>query len=142
MMAGKKKSNLVEQDSSLGGKIQTTAVINQLTVGAHKDKISFTSFSLSGEENEVVTDMVKNERDVLLTIDLQMPDKKFPAIEVKGKLKDYKISKTCDAPSIINIQFSSNQVQQIANYIRSEEEISLTFTECEPELDFNESEQE
>ena len=121
----------------LGGKVETTAVINQLTVGCHKDNISFTSLSLKGKENEVITDMVKNERDVLMTIDLQMPDKQFPAIQVKGKMKGYTISKTCDAPKIINIQFSSNQVQQLTNYIRSKEEIKLVFTECEPELDFN-----
>ena len=120
----------------LGGKVETTAVINQLTVGCHKDNISFTSLSLSGEENEVVTDMVKNERDVLMTISLVMPDKNFPPIQVKGQLKGYTISKTCDSPKLINIQFSSGQVQQLTNYIRSEEEIKLSFVECEPELGF------
>lgn len=125
----------------LGGKVETTAVINQLTVGCHKDNISFTSLSLGGEENEIITDMVKNERDVLMTIALQMPDKQFPPIQVKGKLKGYSIAKTCDSPKLINIQFSSNQVQQLTNLIRSEEEIVLTFTECEPELDFEEREE-
>jgi len=122
----------------LGGKVQTTAVINQVTVGCHKDKISFTALSLSGQENEVITDMVKNEKDVLLSIDLQVPDDKFPPIQVRGKLKGYKISKTCDSPDLVNTQFSSSQVQQLTNYIRSEEKIVLTFTECEPELEFAE----
>jgi len=121
--------------------VETTAVINQLTVGCIKDNISFASLSLGGEENEVITDMVKNERDVLMTIALTMTDKQFPPIQVKGKLKGYSIAKTCDSPKIINIQFSSNQVQQIANLIRSEEEIVLTFTECEPELDFERGEE-
>ena len=139
-MSRKKKSEDKGQEAFsgvLGGKVETTAVINQLTVGCHKDNISFTALSLNGEENEVITDMVKNERDVLMTIGLQMPDKNFPPIQVKGKMKGYTISKTCDAPKIINIQFSSGQVQQITNYIRSEEEIALTFTECEPELNFD-----
>ena len=122
----------------LGGKVETTAVINQLNIGCHKDDISFTSLSLKGEDNEIITDMVKNERDVLIAIALQMPDKQFPPIQVKGKLKGYSIAKTCDSPKIINIQFSSNQVQQITHLIRSEEEILLTFTECEPELEFGE----
>ena len=138
----RKKSSMqkeVERTEGLpfiGKSIVTTAIINQLTVGCHQDKISLTSFSLSGEDNEVITDMVKNERDVLLEIDMEVPDDNFPDIQVKGKLKGYKISKTCDAPDIINIQFSSGQVQQLTNYIRTEQQIKLTFLEAEPELDF------
>ena len=143
-MAKKKKSENTQQGSFsgvLGGKVETTAVINQLNIGCHKDDISFTSLSLNGEDNEIITDMVKNERDVLIAIALQMPDKQFPPIQVKGKLKGYSIAKTCDSPKIINIQFSSNQVQQITHLIRSEEDILLTFTECEPELAFGEGEE-
>jgi len=124
-----------------GLKVKTTAVINQLSVGCHKDKISFKAISLTGDDNKVITDMVKNERDVLMTIDLPKPDKNFPPIQVKGKLKGYKISKTCDSPDVINVQFGSGQVEQLTNYIRSEEQISLVFLECEPELNF-ESEDE
>lgn len=122
----------------IGRMIMTTAVINQLTVGQHQDKISLTSFSLRGPDNEVITDMVKNERIVLLTIDLEKPDKNFPPIQVEGQLKGYKISKTCDAPDIINIQFSSGQVQQLTNYIRAEQEVVLKFVEKEPEFEFSE----
>ena len=132
-----------EKEKPLIGKIiKTTAVINQLTVGCHQDKISLTSFSLDGKDNEVITDMVKNERVVLLSIDLPKIDKNFPPIQVQGQLKGYKISKTCDAPDIINIQFSSNQVQQLTNYIRAEQEVVLEFIEKEPELEFSENDAE
>lgn len=136
----------VEQDEKaspiIGKAISTTAVINQLTVGCHQDKISLTSFSLSGPDNEVITDMVKNERVVLLTIDLEgKPDKNFPPIQVEGQLKGYKISKTCDAPDIINIQFSTGQVNQLTGYIRAEQEVVLKFVEKEPEFEFGEGEQ-
>jgi len=120
----------------IGKAIKTTAVINQLMVGCHQDKISLASFSLAGKDNEVITDMVKNERVVLLTIGLTKPDVNFPPIQVQGQLKGYKISKTCDAPDIINIQFSSGQVQQLTGYIRSEQEVVLKFVEKEPELEF------
>ncbi len=142
-MARKKQADTEQAAFSgvLGGKVQTTAVINQLTVGAHKDRISFTALSLSGPDNEVITDMVKNERDVLMTITLSAADEKFPPIQVRGKLKGYKISRTCDAPDVINIQFSSNQVQQITNLIRSEEQIVLSFVECEPELGFGQAQE-
>jgi len=80
--------------------------------------------------------MVKKERDVLLTIDLEVPDKQFPAVQVRGKLKGYTINKTCDAPNIINIQFSQGQASQLHGYIKSEQQIVLTFLEAEPELDF------
>jgi len=134
-MARKKNQ---EQALPFAGKsIATTAIINQLTIGCHQDKISLTSLSLSGQENEIITDMVKKERDVLLTINLEVLDNNFPPIQVRGKLKGYKISKTCDAPDIINIQFSSGQVQQLTNYIRGEQQIALTFLEAEPELDFD-----
>jgi len=143
-MARKKKDR--EQGTfsrTLGGKILTTAVINQLSIGAHKDKVSFTSLSLTGEQNETITDMVKNERDVLITIGLEPPgDKQFPQIQVKGKLKGYKISKTCDSPDVVNIQFSSGQVEKLTNIIRSEEKIELTFTECEPELEFGDGDKD
>lgn len=136
-MSRKKKTQERAQASfkgTLGGKVDTTAIINSLTVGTHKDKVSFTALSMSGEQNEVVTDMVKNERDVLMTISVVPQDKTFPPIQVRGKLKGYKISKTCDSPDVINIMFSSGQVEQITNLIRSEEQIDLTFTEVEPEL--------
>jgi len=132
-----RKKNQEKSLPFIGKLIATTAVVNQLTVGCHQDRISLTSLSLSGENNEVITDMVKNERDVLLTINLEKPDNNFPPIQVRGRLKGYKISKTCDAPDIINIQFSSGQVQQLTNYIRSEQQIALTFLEAEPELDFD-----
>jgi hypothetical protein len=125
----------------IGRQIKTKAVINQLTVGQHQDKISLTSFSLKGKDNEVITDMVKNERVVLLTIDLEKPDASFPPIQVEGQLKGYKISKTCDAPDIINIQFSSDQVHQLTNFIRAEQEIVLKFVEKEPELEFGDGEE-
>ena len=120
----------------IGKSIATTAVINQLTIGCHQDKISLTNLSLAGHDKEIVYDMVKKERDVLLTIDLEVPDKQFPAVQVKGKLKGYTISKTCDAPNIINIQFSQGQASQLHGYIKSEQQIVLTFLEAEPELDF------
>lgn len=84
--------------------------------------------------------MVKKEPDVLVTISLEKPDEKFPPIQVRGKLKGFKISKTCDAPDLVNVQFSSNQVQQITNLIRAEEKIVLTLTECEPSLEFPDGE--
>lgn len=146
-MSRTKKSQMqqkVESDETgmpiIGRTIKTTAVINQLTVGQHQDKISLTSFSLDGKDNEVITDMVKNERVVLLTIDLPKSDSNFPPIQVQGQLKGYKISKTCDAPDIINIQFSTDQVHQLANYIRAEQEVVLKFVEKEPELEFSEDE--
>ena len=131
-----KKKTKQKQDQVIGKAINTTAVINQLTVSCHQDKISLTSLSLSGVENEIITDMIKNESDVLLKIELPAPDKDFPPISVKGKLKVFKISKTCDTPNLINIQFSSDQVHQLTNYIRAEQEVSLEFIEAEPELDF------
>lgn len=93
--------------------------------------------SLSGEENEVITALVKEESEVFVTIDIAgMED--FHTIQVRGKLKAYKISKTCDSPDLINIQFSAGQVEQLTHLIRNGDEITLTFLECEPELDFKE----
>lgn len=119
--------------------IATTAVINSLKVGNHKDNISFTSFSIGAEDNEIIAEMVKTEAEVMVRIGLDIDEKQkeeFPDIEVKGKMKSFVINKTCDAPKIDGIQFSSGQVEQITNYIRAEEEIILTFTQLQQELDF------
>ncbi len=62
---------------------KTTAVINSITVGCHKDKVSFTSLSLSAKENEVVTNIIKEQSPVRIKIDLKKHDKDFPAIEVE-----------------------------------------------------------
>jgi len=145
-MAKKKKSQMqqqVEKDEKampiIGKEIRTTAVINQLTVGQHQDKISLTNFDIEAKDTEIIRDMVKNERLVLMTIELEgKPDKNFPPIQVEGQLKGYKINKTCDAPNIINMQFSSEQVHQITGYIRAEQQIILKFVEKEPEFEFGE----
>ena len=117
--------------------IETTAVINQIKVGCHKDDSSFTSFSSAAEDNEVMAERVKTEAEVLVKVGLETKDKNFPDIEVKGKLKSFTINKTCDAPKIDGIQFSSSQVEQITNYIRAEQEIILTFTQLQQELPFD-----
>ena len=84
-----------------------------------------------------MTDLIKQESDVFVDVDIDAM-KDFKTIQVRGKLKAYKISKTCDAPEIINIQFSASQVEQLTHLIRNGDEIKLTFLECEPELDFEE----
>jgi len=118
--------------------VETTAVINKLNVSAHKDGISFTSFSIGAEDNKKMAEMIKAEAEVIIKIGLKPKDSNFPDIEVKGVMKSFTINKTCDAPKIDGIQFSSGQVEQITNYIRSEEEISLTFTQLQQELQFEE----
>lgn len=115
--------------------IKTTAVINGLTVGCHTDKISFTALSLDAEQNEIVTDMVQTESPIKLRVSLPgKADPKFPTIEVEGVMKKYTINKTCDNPNITGIQFSSNQVCQIANLIRAEEKINLTIIQMQQNL--------
>lgn len=137
MTMAKKKGNLVSSANDVGSTINTTAIVNQLTVGAHKDKISFTALNLEPEQNEIVADMVKNERSVLMTIAIDgAPDPNLPPIQVSGQMKGYKIAKTCDSPNVVNIQFSSNQVSQLTGYIRGEHIILLKFTEKEPGFDF------
>lgn len=121
--------------------VATTAVINKLSIGLHKDGISFTAFSVGAKDNEKMAEMVKTEAEVMVKIgiDVKPKEKKnFPDIEVKGKLKSFTINKTCDAPKIDGIQFSTGQVEQLASYIRSEEEIQLTFTQLQQELQFEE----
>ena len=117
-------------------KIKTTAIINNIDVHCHADKISFTAFSLSPEDNECITNIIKEESPVRIKIDLQKSDKDFPPIEVEGTMKGFKISKTCDTPNIIGLQFSTRQVGQITNYIRSKEVISLTFTQIQKQIPF------
>jgi len=130
-MAKKDKKKIVYQ-------VTTTAVINKLDVACHKDNISFTSFNIEANDNEIMAEMVKTEAEVMILIAIKPKDKNFPDIEVKGQLKSFTINKTCDAPKIDGIQFSSSQVEQLTNYIRAEEEIQLTFTQLQQDLPFEE----
>lgn len=114
--------------------VRTTAVIHSIGVGCHSDSISFTAFSMDAGDNPLMTQLIKKESDVILRIDLEKPDKNFPRIEAKVKLKGFTIKKTCDSPKIANLQFSSDQIQQIANYVRSEQEIVLSLTQLQGEL--------
>lgn len=122
-----------EEPLKLGRSVVVSAKIKDLTVGKHSDKINWTDLNFSAAQSEIVTEMVKQECEVLVTIDLPTPDPKFK-MQSKATLKSSKISKTCDAPSLVNMQFSTKQVMQLSNLIRSEEEISLSITEIQPEL--------
>lgn len=124
----------------VGGSVETSAIINQLTIGAHTDQISFTALNIGneGDGDKVLRKIIKVESPVAMVIDLPTPDPKFPAIRVEGKLKSLKLNKTCDSPKIINIQFSSGQTEQLANYIRAEQEIKLKFIQIQEELPFEE----
>lgn len=113
---------------------KTTATIKELTIGVHSDKITFIGLNLNNAQNDLMSEMVKTESGVRLTLGLQTPDAEFPDIVVEGTLKSHKISKTVDAPNIKGISFTSHQVDRIANYIRSEEELSVTFTKIQNEL--------
>ena len=115
-------------------KVESLAVIKSCTVGCHTDKIHFSALSFNEKDNEILAHMVKNEEVVTVTIDLQKPDENFPPIQVEAKLKKCTINKTCDNPNLINMQFSSGQIEQLANYIRSEEEIKLTIQQKQQEL--------
>jgi hypothetical protein len=124
-----------------GGTIKATAVINQLTVGKHEDKISFTALHLSAKENEVISRIIQDESPVAIVLDLPKPDSKFPPIEVRGGIKKFTINKTCDIPALIGVQFSSAQVERIANCIRADQEISLKIVQLQGKL-FEEQEAE
>lgn len=125
----------------IGTQVETTAVINQVQVGPHKDKLSFTSLNLVDDQNQIVADLVKHEKPILLTIDLEgPPDASFPPIQQDGLLKGFKIAKTCDAPDVTNIQFSSDQIAQLAGYVRGAHMVKLIIGEKlpDPELFDNE----
>ena len=134
-----KKNDNVKTKPVPGGTIKTTAVINTITVGKHEDKISFTALHLSAKENEIMSRIIQDESAVSIVLDLPKPESSFPPIEVRGGIKKFTINKTCDSPSLIGVQFSSSQVQQLANYIRAEQEISLKIVQLQGKL-FDEEE--
>ncbi len=128
---GKKKA-----EQFVGSSVETSAIINQLTIGTHEDQISFTALNLGNEGDKVLRQIIKEESPVAMIIDLPTPDPQFPAIRVEGNLKSLKLNKTCDNPKIVHIQFSCGQTEQLANYIRAEEPISLKFVQLQGELPF------
>lgn len=134
-MAKKKK----EKHESTGT-AETMATINQIIVKPHEDDISFAA-NFNKEADSILRKIIKDESPVAIVIDLPTPpDPQFPAIRVEGNLKSLKLSKTVDNPKITNVQFSSDQVQQLTNYIRNEQELKLRFIQLQADLPFDEEE--
>ena len=125
-MAKKPKVNIVT----------TEGVLKSVEVGIHKDKIAFESLSFTAEENEILTNIIKSEQspDVRVTIALPGSDEDFPAIASEAILKSSKISKTCDAPALDGLKYSTDQISKLAGYVRSEAGIVLTIEQIQQEL--------
>lgn len=129
-----KMAKMKETKTKLGKKVETTAVIKSCTVGCHSDKLYFSTLSFNEGDNKELAHMIKNEETVRVTIALQKPDKNFPPIQTEANLKNCTINKTCDNPNLINMKFSSGQIERITNYVRAEEEIRLTIQQIQNEL--------
>ena len=116
--------------------IETTATIKSITVGIHTDDVHFTALSLEAKDNVCMSNMIKEEAKVLVTMDLPEPDEQFPPVQSVAVVKGYTINKTCDNPKFRGLSFSTDQVALLTNYIRTEQELKLRFEVTQQELDF------
>ena len=124
-----------KKEATNGKSVITTAKLKSCTVGIHADKLVFMELNFTAEDNEVITELVKNEDDVLVTFGIP-DDASWPEITSNAKLKASKISKTCDNPILTGLQFSAGQVEQVTNLIRAEQEIRLSLTQVQGQLQF------
>jgi len=130
-----------KKEATNGKSVITTAKLKSCTVGIHADKLVFMELNFTAEDNEVITELVKNEDDVLVTFGIPKDwtfgdDANWPEITSNAKLKASKISKTCDNPILTGLQFSAGQVEQVTNLIRAEQEIRLSLTQVQGQLQF------
>lgn len=117
--------------------IAKDVVLKSVTIGVHKDQITFESLSFSAEQNEVLTNIIKSEQSPEVDVTLMLPgkvDKNFPPICSSATLKSNKINKTCDAPTFDGLSFSQGQLDQLAGYVKSEAELTLTILQKQQEL--------
>ncbi len=122
-----------KKQAKLGKHVTETAKIKSCSIGIHADNLVFCELNFSSEDQQVVSQLIKGEDAVLVTIEIPT-DAKWPKITAEATLKASKISKTCDNPSLVGLQFSTKQIGQLTNLIRTEEEIQLTITQVQAEL--------
>jgi hypothetical protein len=120
-----------------GQVVKTEAVISSIEAGVHEETLSFGTLCIPAKETVKTTDMVHRESQILLNIDLPQPDPNFPPIEAKCMLANYKTNAKCDKPSVKHLRLSTDQIAQIAGYVRAAQDVIVTFTEINPGLPFD-----
>lgn len=112
-------------------------VLKDITVGIHKDKITFESLSFTAGDNDILTDIIKADQNAEVRVTFTLsgePDKNFPPIAATAILKSNKISKTYDTPMLDGLKYSEGQVSKIVGYIRSEAALLLEIEQIQQEL--------
>jgi hypothetical protein len=133
--ANRKPPQSPKRGSRKGGTIKTTCRIHSLTVGIHEDRVSFGALSVDAQSHGLLTKLVRQGAEIILGLELPgKPDKDFPRIEQKVKFKSYAIKKSVDTPDIVNLVFSTGQIAQLVNYIRAEQELTITITQLQGQL--------
>ena len=120
----------------VGQVVRTEAVISNIDAGVHTEKLTFSTLSIPSKETCKTSEMVHNSSKIRLRIELPAPDENFPPIEGECTLVNYKTNVKCDKPNIKHLRLSTNQVGQIAGYVRAKQEVVVTFTEVNPGLPF------
>lgn len=126
----------------VGQVVRTEAIISNIDAGVHAEKLTFSTLSIPSKETCKTTEMVHNSSKIILRIELPTPDENFPPIEGECLLVNYKTNMKCDKPNIKHLRLSTEQVGQIAGYVRAKQEVVVTFTEVNPGLPFKEAEKE
>ena len=114
--------------------VTRTGVIIKLVVKKHKSDISLRVTDMTAPDDVLIREIIKNKAGLRFTIALPEPDKEFPNIVVEGNMKDLKIQKTVDTPTLEGLDFTSEQLERISGYIRGEEELKLTFLKIDEQL--------
>jgi hypothetical protein len=117
-----------------GLKVSTLAKLVEVESSVKAEKLTFKELQFSLDDSSKLTEMLRNNTDVLLTITVEPEAEGFPAIQSKGMLKKCESHITCQAPAFTGLRFSTDQCAKLIGYIRAETEITVSIEQPQGEL--------
>lgn len=117
-----------------GLKVSATAKLVEVESSVKAEKLTFKELQFSLPDSGKLTEMLRNNTDVLLTITVEPESEGFPPIQSSGMLKKCESHITCQNPAFTGLRFSTEQCGKLIGYIRAETEITVTIEQPQGEL--------
>jgi len=119
--------------------IETTAVINMITLKKGEHVISFSSLKVKEGDSEFIQEIVDNESNIDVSIIYPgVADPKFPPITCACGMKGFSIKKTVDKPLFTMMKFSGKQIDHLRNIMEAETEIIVKIVRTQGTFNFDE----
>lgn len=109
------------------------AKIAKLTCNLKGDAIKFDELMFEAKDNGTLTEMLRHNAPVLLTISLDGEQ----SIQSSGTLTKSEVNVTNQNPKFTGLRFSPGQCEKLIRLMRSEADITVTIEQSQGELDLD-----